>query len=240
MHCGRVLADVKLLSRRLSQTAPAQNFRSFDGVRRNATALVWLLVVAAIAGASADGNLPLAIYLLSFLYYGLYWWAFAFGVASFDAFKRDAMVLKAIAVIILAFLYLREPLDFASLGVIAAGILLNVRAAIALGLDRTYYGHELAGLPSRRVGSFPYSLTAHPMILGNLAAFGGTLINPLFREAWWPLAGLHVALNLGLLAMELAGPRRRRIVRIGGGLVLAGAYVAATLAGLATSTEGLP
>ena len=123
-----------------------------------------------------------------------------------------------------------SPLDPASLAVIAGGILLNVRAAAALGLDRTYYGHEVAGLPARRITAFPYSLTGHPMILGNVAAFGGTLINADFRQQWWPLAGLHVALNIGLLAMELAGPRRRRAVRIGGGLVLGGALLGAILA----------
>ena len=70
------------------------------------------------------------------------------------------------------------------------------------------------------------------MILGNVAAFGGTLINPQFRDAWWPLAGLHVVLNLGLLAMELAGARHRRAVRVGGALVLAGALILDVLAGL--------
>jgi hypothetical protein len=79
----------------------------------------------------------------------------------------------------------------------------------------------VAGLPPRRITAFPYSLTDHPMILGNIAAFGGTLLNPVFREHWWPLAGLHVGLNIGLLVMELAGTHRRRIVRIGGGLVFA-------------------
>jgi hypothetical protein len=79
-----------------------------------------------------------------------------------------------------------------------------------LGVDRTYYGHEDAGLPPQRVTAFPYSLTAHPMILGNVAAFGGTLLNAGFREQWWPLASLHVAANIGLLAMELAGPPHRK------------------------------
>jgi hypothetical protein len=49
------------------------------------------------------------------------------------------------------------------------------------------------------------------MIVGNVAAFGGTLLNAGFREQWWPLASLHVMANVGLLVMELAGqPRRRR------------------------------
>src|SRR5258708_13533499 len=79
------------------------------------------------------------------------------------------------------------------------------------------------------------------MILGNVAAFGGTLITPEFRQHWWPLASLHVALNIGLLVMELAGPWRRRTVRLGGGLafasVLCGAGVAAVGAG---KEEALP
>jgi len=174
----------------------------------------------------------LGLYLVSFLYYGLYWRAFAFGVSSFDTFKRGAIALKTVSVAGLAFVYLQAPIDLVSLAVIAGGILLNLSGAAALGLDRTYYGHEVAGLPAERVTGFPYSLTAHPMILGNVAAFGGTLINPQFRDAWWPLSGLHVVLNLGLLAMELAGDRHRQAVRVGGGLVLAGALILGVLAGL--------
>ena len=112
---------------------------------------------------------------------------------------------------------------------IAGGILLNARAAAVLGLDRTYYGHEVAGLPPRRMSAFPYSLIAHPMILGNVAAFGGTLINADFRQQWWPLASLHIALNIGLLVMELAGSQRRDAVRNGGALVVAAMLGAALI-----------
>lgn len=202
---------------------------------RNGWSLACLLfVLAVLAAALVDRSLPLAIYLLSFGHYALYWVAFAFGAIAFDVFKRDAIAMKTLSVAALAFVYLRTPLDPASLAVIAGGILLNIRAAAALGLDRTYYGHEVAGLPERRITGFPYSLTSHPMILGNVAAFGGTLINADFRQQWWPLAGLHVVLNIGLLAMELAG--RRRAVRIGGGLVLGGALLGAILA----ITRGTP
>jgi len=150
------------------------------------------------------------VYLLSFWHYALYWQAFTFGTADFGAFKRNAVILKAVSVAAFAFVYLRVPLDPTSLAVIAGGIFLNARAAAVLGFDRTYYGHEVGGLPLRRVTAFPYSLTAHPMILGNVAAFGGTLLNAGFREQWWPLASLHVAANIGLLVMELAGAARRR------------------------------
>ena len=206
--------------------------RSFRGVAvRNGSSLACLVfVLAVLIAAFVERSLPLAIYLLSFGHYVLYWVAFAFGTIAFDVFKRDAIAMKTVSVAALGFVYLRIPLDLASLTVIAGGILLNIRAAAALGLDRTYYGHEVAGLPARRITAFPYSLTSHPMILGNVAAFGGTLINADFRQQWWPLAGLHVALNIGLLAMELAGPRRRRVVRIGGGLVLGGALLGAIFA----------
>jgi hypothetical protein len=205
-----------------------------DVVRRNASTLSCvLLVLSILLGAVLDRSLPAAVYLLSFWHYYLYWLAFTRGTVPFDVFKRDAVAMKTVSVAALATAYLAQPVDPASLIVIAGGILLNVRAAAALGIDRTYYGHEVAGLPPRRITAFPYSLTSHPMILGNVAAFGGTLINADFRQQWWPLAVLHVVLNMGLLAMELAGPQRRRAVRIGGGLVLAGTLLAAVVAGSA-------
>jgi hypothetical protein len=145
--------------------------------------------------------------------------------------------MKTVSVAALAAVYLANPIDLASLIVIAGGILLNVRAAAVLGIDRTYYGAEVAGLPPRRITEFPYSLVAHPMILGNVAAFGGTLINPDFRQHWWPLAGLHVALNIGLLVMELAGPGRRRAVRLGGGLAFAAVLVCVAFAALGSVQE---
>jgi hypothetical protein len=209
----------------------SDNFRSFRSVGRNGSTLACVLFFAAVVlGAALDRSLPLAVYLLSFWHYYLYWLAFAFGAMPFEVFKRDAVAMKTVSVAALAVVYLACPLDLASLIVIAGGILLNVRAAAALGMDRTYYGAELAGLPPRRITAFPYSLVAHPMILGNVAAFGGTLINAAFRQHWWPLACLHVALNIGLLAMELAGPQRRRAVRLVGGLAFAGVFLGAAFA----------
>lgn len=189
-----------------------------------------MFVAAVLAGAAIGREPAVAIYLVSFVYYGLYWYAFAWGIDSFEVFKRDAMLLKALSVAALAFVYLQAPPDFLSLGVIALGIFLNARAASVLGIDRTYYGHELCGLAARRITEFPYSLMSHPMIVGNVMAFGGTLLNPEFRAAWWPLAALHVVLNLGLLAMERAGPHRRTAIRLAGLLVLAVTAATATVA----------
>jgi hypothetical protein len=217
----------------------SDNSRSLRAVvgRHGSLLACVLLVLAVLLGAALERSLPLAVYLLSFWHYYLYWLAFAFGAIQFDVFKRDAVAMKTVSVAALAVVYLANPIDLASLIVIACGILLNVRAAAALGIDRTYYGHEVAGLPPRRITAFPYSLTNHPMILGNVAAFGGTLINPAFRQHWWPLACLHVVLNIGLLVMELAGPRRRRSVRIGGGLAFAGVFSGAVVAALGSGEE---
>ena len=198
--------------------------------QRRPSLACWTIVAAVLAGAAIGRAPAVAIYFASFVYYGLYRYAFAWGAPSFDAFKRDAMLLKALSVAALAFVYLQAPPDWLSLCVIAFGILLNARAAAVLGLDRTYYGHELAGLPARQVTAFPYSLMAHPMIAGNVMAFGGTLLNPAFRAAWWPLAMLHILLNIGLLAMERAGPRRRPAIRLAGLLVLAATAATATIA----------
>jgi hypothetical protein len=198
--------------------------------QRTPSIACWAIVAAVLAGAAIGREPAVAIYLASFVYYGLYWYAFAWGIDSFGAFKRDAMLLKAVSVAALAFVYLQAPPDLVSLGVIGLGILLNARAASVLGIDRTYYGHELAGLAARRVTDFPYSLMSHPMIVGNVMAFGGTLLNPAFRAAWWPLAALHVGLNLALLAMERAGTHRRPAIRLAGLLVLAATAVASTVA----------
>jgi hypothetical protein len=209
----------------------SEHSRSLRSVGRNgSTVACALFVLAVLIGAALDRSLPLAVYLLSFWHYYLYWLAFAFGAMPFDVFKRDAVAMKTVSVAALALVYLACPVDIVSLVVIAGGILLNVRAAAVLGVDRTYYGAEVAGLAPRRITAFPYSLIAHPMILGNVAAFGGTLINPAFRQHWWPLACLHVALNIGLLVMELAGPPRRRIVRLVGGLAFAGVLSGAAFA----------
>ena len=197
--------------------------------RNSSTLSCVLLVLSVLLGAALEASPSLAVYLLSFWHYYLYWLAFAFGAIPFETFKRDAVAMKTVAVAGLATVYFAAPIDVVSLIVIGGGILLNLRAAMVLGVDRTYYGHEVAGLPLQRITAFPYSLTSHPMILGNVAAFGGTLINPAFREQWWPLACLHVALNIGLLAMELAGAHRRA-VRIGGTFVVACAMIGAAFA----------
>src|SRR5258708_20640285 len=122
-------------------SASSRSFRAVVG-RNGSTLACALFVLSVLLGATVDRSLPLAVYLLSFWHYYLYWLAFAFGGVPFDVFKRDAVAMKTVSVAALATVYLAAPIDFVSLIVIAGGILLNIRAAAALGIDRTYYGHE--------------------------------------------------------------------------------------------------
>jgi len=211
-------------------TVSAEQFRTL--ARGNLSLLFTMAFVAlVIGGAYLGSNLSLAIYSLSFWHYYLYWLAYVFGAVSLGVFKRDAIVMKTVSLIALAVAYLAAPPDLLSLTIVASGFLLNVIAARALGSDRTYYGHEVADLPRRQVAVFPYSWISHPMLVGNVAAFGGTLINADFRQQWWPLAGAHVAMNLGLLVMELAvrpqrrGGRRACSMQTGCCIVTAGAVL---------------
>jgi protein-S-isoprenylcysteine O-methyltransferase Ste14 len=168
-------------------------------------------VSSMIGAAYLARSEALAVYALSFWHYGLYGLAFVYGAVSPAVFKRDAITMKTVALAVLAGAYLTASPDLLSLGAVAAGFSLNALGARALGSDRTYYGHEVAGMPRRRITAFPYSWISHPMLVGNIAAFGGTMLNPAFRERWWPLAGIHVAMNTALLLMEVAvEPRRGR------------------------------
>ena len=168
------------------------------------------IFIAAILGIAFSGDAwSLAVYALSYWHYYLYWLAYYFGAVSLVDFKRDAILMKSASLISLGSAYLAAPPSPASLAAVASGFLLNILAAWALGPDRTYYGHEVAGLPPLRITRFPYSWISHPMLVGNVLAFGGTLINTEFRRGWWPLACGHVVLNVGLLMMELyLQPRR--------------------------------
>ncbi len=180
---------------------------------RQSASPTWLptivLVVVAVGAGCANGRWAWAVYALSFWHYYVYALAFVVRAVPPTVFKRDALLLKSVSLAAFASVYLTAMPDPLSLLVVVAGFLLNITAAAALGSDRTYYGHELANLPVKRIVAFPYSLTAHPMLLGNMMAFGGTLLDAAFRAGWWPLAVAHVLLNLALLGMEvLAKPRR--------------------------------
>lgn len=173
-----------------------------------------MLYVAVIAGLLLPGGQwAAAIYLLAYWHYAAYAAAYRFGAVAPARFRRDAVFLKTVSLAGLGWAYFAAPLDWLSIGLVAAGFALNAQAARVLGAERTYYGAELTALPPQRAAAFPYSITAHPMLYGNLLAYAGTLLNPIFRETWWPLALGHLVANVGLLVMEARVTPLRRHAR---------------------------
>jgi protein-S-isoprenylcysteine O-methyltransferase Ste14 len=186
----------------------------------------------------------MAVYALSFWHYLFYWWAYRHGAVQPARFRRDAILMKSVALTALASVYLAQSQSshwitwtswssWISVLAIGAGFMLNLAAARALGHARTYYGWELGELPPQRVTSFPYSVIPHPMLVGNMLAFGGTLLEPGFRQAWWPLAVIHVALNGALLVMETSATGV-----VAAGVALVAAAFAAGVAVLVKSPDG--
>ena len=142
------------------------------------------------------------VYAASFLHYPLYVSAYCYGRPTFGTFVRAALLLKLLALAAFGAAMASVSWSWPPLAVMAAGFALNARAASTLGVARTYYGWELGEVTFARTTAFPYSVCPHPMLLGNIAGFGGALLNPPFALSWWPLAATHVLCNVGLLWME--------------------------------------
>ncbi len=205
------------------------------------------LVFAVFAGsvllaAHVADRWDLAVYALSFWHYLVYMLAFWFRQIPQDRFKFDAVLLKTVSLIFFAMVVLQTVPGVFTLTVMAAGFALNTAAAAQLGIDRTYYGVELAGLPVKWVTAFPYSIMSHPMLLGSVVAYGGALFDAEFRDIWWPLAVIHMLLNVLIIAVEAHGSvdRTRALALVwcglgaGGALLLMG-FTDAWLAALACS-----
>ena len=229
-----------------------------QSIDRTPTALLpasrtWLascaFTVLVIAIGLLGDRWTLAIYALSFWHYAVYALAFRFRAARLADFKRDALLLKGVSLAAFFSVYLSAGPSLLSLLVVAVGFVLNIAAARALGADRTYYGYELAALPARHITGFPYSFTAHPMLIGNMVAFAGPLLDAGFRAEWWPLATAHVLLNLAILIMEARGsaarpkptawPKRIGPWQAGGALLMASTLLGLLAGNAALSTGAI-
>lgn len=168
-----------------------------------------IFVLAVVVIAQSAERSAIAVYALSFWHYLVYALAFFWREVSVERFKQDAILLKTISLATLAFVLWATVPNLGSLIVMAIGFALNAAATRALGADRTYYGFELATVPSERITSFPFSVISHPMLIGNMMAYGGPLLDGEFREAWWPLALIHVLLNAATLLTEMYGGKSR-------------------------------
>jgi hypothetical protein len=94
---------------------------------------------------------------------------------------RDAKLFKAIALAHLArhlFPLVQLPRDAPGLLLAITGFSITMLAAARLGFVRTYFGSELGFVKPKWIRGFPYGYIPHPMIVGQLLAFGSILY-------WW-------------------------------------------------------
>lgn len=135
-----------------------------------------------ILGAYALGQLPFLI-LTSFRHYLIYITTFAYRepLVAHGFFKRDVLLYKTVALTHLSKRLLpmvELPQDAPGLLLVLAGFSITMLATARLGMIRTYFGAELGFVKPKWVTGFPYGFIPHPMIVGQLFAFGSVLV-------WW-------------------------------------------------------
>lgn len=116
----------------------------------------------------------------SFRHYLSYMTTFAFRepTVAHGVFIRDAKLYKSISMMHLARRLLplvNVATDAPALAVIASGFAVTVLATVRLGNLRTYFGSELGFCKPAWVYGFPYGYIPHPMIVGQIFAFGAML-----------------------------------------------------------------
>ena len=161
-----------------------------------------LLVVLLFFGVTS-GHPTERVYLLSFVHYFLYLFAYTFRAVEPGKFARDASFFQLIALGVLFYQYGRTGLDVPSLVVAALGFGLSGLAFLRLGSERTYFGVEFGVVPPGRVTGFPYSVIPHPMIVGKFVGFAGLALHAPFRASWWPLLLAHVTFYVIVLCQEM-------------------------------------
>lgn len=121
--------------------------------------------------------------LTSFRHYVIYITTFGFRQppVAYGTFLRDCRIYKTMALYHLAkmmFPKIDLPLDMPGIVSAAVGFGITMLATVRLGMYRTYFGSELGFVKPKWISGFPYGTIPHPMIVGQLFAFGSVL-------AWW-------------------------------------------------------
>lgn len=164
------------------------------------------LVYVTVAALATRFAHPYAFLVLtSYMHYWMYIATYAQKTnVAHGLFKRNVIFYKTLAVSQLAFYYITNwEFDPASLAMIAVGYGLSASAAVALGVDRTYFGVELGLCEPKWVSSFPYNKIPHPMILGSIMALLGIHKMAGFQAAMPYLVPGHVAMYMLHLSQEM-------------------------------------
>lgn len=135
-----------------------------------------------LAASYALGPLPFLL-LTSFRHYAVYLTTFAYRspMVAHGYLVRDARLYKTVSLTHLArrlWPLVALPRDAPCLLLAGLGFATTVLATARLGVVRTYFGAELGFVKPCWIEGFPYGTVPHPMIVGQLLAFGTMLI-------WW-------------------------------------------------------
>ena len=125
--------------------------------------------------------------LTSFRHYCIYMSTFAFREpdVAHGNLMRDAKFYKTVAMCHMAYRLLpvlQFPKDLPVVACAAAGFAVTILATIQLGFVRTYFGSELGFVQPKWITGFPYNTIPHPMIVGQLFAWGSILYFLAIRE----------------------------------------------------------
>jgi Phospholipid methyltransferase len=114
----------------------------------------------------------------------------------FEGFKKTVMFYKSVAFyhLITTYIFNMVAIDYISLAMIGLGFGVSGWAAAAIGIDQTYFGAELGRIKPNRITTFPYNVTNHPMIMGNIVGLLGFHKLEGFREEVPWLVPMHILL----------------------------------------------
>jgi hypothetical protein len=169
------------------------------------------LVLSGVTLYWTKTDVPLFMIASSFVHYFIYIATYYFYQTHrerivFTAFKSTVMFYKGVAFYHLIFHYIKHidwsAIDWMSIGMITIGFWLSGMAAGTIGIDQTYFGAELGRMEPNRIHSFPYNLTHHPMIIGNLIGLAGFYKLDGFRTALPWLVPVHVFLYVVHMLQE--------------------------------------
>jgi hypothetical protein len=135
-----------------------------------------------IGAAYLLGPMPFLL-LTSFRHYAVYITTFAYRepMVAHGYLMRDSKLYKTVSMMHLGRRLLpmvELPRDLPGVAVAALGFAITMLATARLGMVRTYFGTELKFVKPEWIEGFPYGTIPHPMIVGQLFAFGTILY-------WW-------------------------------------------------------
>lgn len=158
-----------------------------------------------ILASYAMGPTPFLI-LTSFRHYCVYISTFAFRnpPVAHGQLMRDAKLFKTLAMAHMSkrlFPLIQLPNDLPTILLAAVGFGITILATMQLGMVRTYFGSELGFCKPEWISGFPYNTIPHPMIVGQLVAWGSILWG--FHDRMTPETGMLIGGHMSFYTLHM-------------------------------------